>query len=84
MKEKETKLYAMTVVIKPKPVGNMRFKSKTYRGIVVAENIAKANELTIQTIVKGAQSVKECTITEDVVFIKECKLHNDFCTKQVF
>ena len=81
MNNEKLKAYAITLVLKPKPDEFIRYQSKMYRGFSLAKNPADAKEQCIQQFMHNFDPNKKPVITRDVIFIKECKLHNDFMNK---
>ena len=73
--------YAVTLTVKLKPDGPYRFKSKTFRGISFAKTQRFAKERCIQQLLKMVLEIPSRTVTRDEIFIKECKLHNDFINR---
>ncbi len=79
MNDPKLKFYAVTVVVKPLPNGNMRYQSKMHRGLAYAKNPNDAKEMTIQVILESYIGLEEPKITREVIIIKDCKLHDAFC-----
>lgn len=80
MKTKKIKPYAITVSIKPKPDGISRYRSVTYKGMVLATSPSEAKEKTIDFFLS---QIKVKILTRDDFTIKKCEVHNDFLVNSI-
>lgn len=81
MSDIKLKAYAITLIVKPKQIGISRYSSKTFKGIAFARNPTDAKERSIQQIIESFNPDMEPVINREVIYIKECNIHNDFINK---
>jgi len=81
MTDPKLKYYAVTVTVKPAPVGSSKYQSIMFRGLALAKNPNEAKELVSEMLLRSFDPNKQPKITKEVIKIKDCKLHNDFCIK---
>jgi len=81
MKDKKLKAYAITLIVKPKQVGVIRYSSKTFKGIAFAHNPNDAKEQSILHIIDCFDPTGTPLITREVISIKACQVQNDFICK---
>lgn len=75
MSTSKIKCYALKLTAKPKPEGNVRYKSKSFKGIVFAIGPTEAKEKAIEIVIG---SVKEPVLTREEVKVNECNPFSDF------
>ncbi|HBL74272.1 MAG: hypothetical protein A2W90_18130 [Bacteroidetes bacterium GWF2_42_66] len=80
---KQLKAYAISVSVKPKPVGAMKCIGRAYHGISMAESPKCAKEQVILSLLDhfkeyDGSGIKKPLINRDCITINSCKLHDDF------
>jgi len=83
MSSKKLKPFAVSVSVKPKADGIVKYGMKTYRGIAMAKTSNEAKELSVDVILKSFQGNDGSTITRPIIDrsmikIKDCRIVEDF------
>lgn len=80
----ESKVFAIAVFVKPKPIkdgaSTTIYKGKTYKGIVFEVNKQKAIDLAIDALYSGFAENLDHLEKSDLV-VKSCELFDDFRLK---
>ncbi len=79
MKEKNTNShpYAIRAFIKPSPKQGVKFKGRSFKGIVFANSPKEAGRKTKELLIKAFEA-SSADVAENVIHIKECNLYKDF------
>lgn len=86
MNDEKLNAYAIIIMLKPKPRGVVRYKAKSFKGVVVAEGPAIAKKIATDAILNAFSSndgsEEQPLITINELTVKECKTYGDFVIKQ--
>jgi hypothetical protein len=71
------KLYAVRVLVKPKDTPGVKYKSKSFKGVVISKNASEARVLVFERLFLAFKSAP-VEITKEDIHIKSFELFNDF------